>query len=107
MIARFKALAFLCWLQTVFGGIVIALSVLVPTLVLATGDGNSSGENAIIVIACGIGGMLFGLSLIAMAQVYQCLMQIEINTRPTQLEAEPAMQVASGISDNRLAAPAL
>ena len=83
---RFRTLDFLCKLQVFVGALVVVGSVVF--LALTINAANERGAPPMPALAqwtaAGIvvGGIFFGLSIIAAAQVYQCLMQIEVNTRP-------------------------
>lgn len=100
---RFKILAFLCMAQIIAGVIIAGLSVVFPAAEFFIPNPDIGPINPALLLAVAIGGIFLGLSLIAMAQVYQCLMQIEINTRPVQLQPDLATQGTRGIGDNPLA----
>jgi uncharacterized membrane protein YedE/YeeE len=89
METRFGALSFLCNLQVIVGWLVIigSLVFLANALLMASDARNPPTPPNEWLVVAGIvtGGVFIGLSIIAMAQAYQCLMQIEINTRPSQI----------------------
>lgn len=74
---RFSALEFLCKLQVFIGSLFIIGAVSFAAFVIFSG-----GPALVIVISAGVA--LLGVQIVAAAQVFQCLMQIEINTRPVE-----------------------
>ena len=99
METRFRALDFLCKLQVFIGCLVILGGVifgLVSILVSNEPGAPPTPEFAgLLVVAIVVGLIIAGLQIIAMAQVYQCLMQIEINTRHEQPESPTPPQVGA------------
>jgi hypothetical protein len=93
---RFTVLDILCKVQIVIGILMIAATfIFVAAMILMGSDLNPSPELPMgigLIIALALGGIFAGLSTIAMAQVYQCLMQVEINTRP---RVDPQLQSQS------------
>lgn len=83
---RLRILDFLCKLQVLIGALVIAGAI--GFLIVSIAVANEPGAPPTPILAqwtvaeIVAGGIFLGLSIIATAQVYQCLMQIEINTRP-------------------------
>lgn len=77
---RYGVLRALCYVQIYAGAILIVLAVGAPLVMLASNPSDLPSD--LVIIAGVLGGIFVGLSLIATAQVYQCLMQVEINTRP-------------------------
>jgi hypothetical protein len=92
---RFRTLAFLCSLQVVIGTMLIIGAVfgLVGSFVLLP---NRAQGLELIAVAITIGVIFIGLQVIAMAQVYQCLMQIEINTRHEETQPSIAPSIILG-----------
>ena len=80
--SRFKALSFLANLQMVVGVTLVVIGCVFAAVVLSVPTGQDSAKWTSVGIAVGM--VLVGVQLMALAQVYQCLMQIEINTRPPQ-----------------------
>jgi hypothetical protein len=94
MKTRFRTLDFLCKLQVFIGALVIVGSVVFLGISIAAANepGAPPTPEAAQLLVAGIvvGGIFFGLAIIATAQVYQCLMQIEINTRQLATAAPDA-----------------
>ncbi len=85
MKTRFMALEVLCKLQVLIGILVIGAGVIFLFVSIAVSNepgASPTPELAQWMVAAIIAGLVFlGLQIIATAQVFQCLMQIEINTR--------------------------
>jgi hypothetical protein len=82
---KFRVLGLICNLQIVSGILIIAAAVialLFALVQLMNPDQNMTTNRELLLFALSGGGFITGLSVIAMAQVYRCLMQVEINTRP-------------------------
>jgi hypothetical protein len=98
METRFGALNFLCKLQIVIGALVIVGGFYFMFFVLAVYDPQGAPAPELpgwLEFSITVGLFFAGLQIIAMAQVYQCLMQIEINTRPVaELRSAAASQPA-------------
>jgi hypothetical protein len=105
---RFQVLSFLCWVQIVTGALVIfgSLAFFAISLITIVGsDAPLPQASELMIGGIVLGGIFLGLSIIAMAQVYQCLMQVEINTRPSGTElyaAPPQFEETRGIANNPL-----
>ncbi|HKM48581.1 MAG TPA: hypothetical protein VJX69_13395 [Terriglobales bacterium] len=96
METRFRALNFLCKLQVFIGGLVILGGVVFGFLNLLDSADHPAGSSPLTGLLIAVGVVFVGVQIIAMAQVYQCLMQIEINTRPvhaTPLEPRAEQQI--------------
>ena len=89
METRFRALNFLCKLQVYIGVLVIIGGVIYLLSSLFV-----NGPGLLLGLAVGAGVIFFGLQIIAMAQVFQCLMQIETNTRHANSAASLSPEVA-------------
>jgi hypothetical protein len=94
---RFGTLRFLCGLQVLIGTLLIigAIVGLLGSFVVLP---KQVAGFELIAVGIAIGVIFVGLQVIAMAQVYQCLMQIEINTRPAETEPAAAPRVIAGAS---------
>ena len=77
---KFVVLRFLCNLQSVAGWVVIVFGVAF-VIVSSNVPDESGGLGTLMVLAIAAGLCFFGLQMIALAQVFLCLLQIEINTR--------------------------
>ena len=83
---KYLALRFLCAMQVIFGFVLIAGGCLFFSAG-STIPNDSGGQLAQVVVWAISAGLVFaGIQVIALAQVFQCLMQIEINTRPANLQ---------------------
>lgn len=106
MKTRFRASDVLCKLQELIGVLVIVADVIF--LGASISASNQPGAPPAWMVAAIVAGLLFlGLQIIAMAQVYQCLMQIGINTCYAAPAAPPAPEVARAIGKPLPTAPTL
>lgn len=101
METRFGALNFLCKLQVFIGSLIIVGAAIFFFYALVRPDSPEGTLWTAALIAAAL--VMLGLGIIATAQVYQCLMQIEINTRreqalpPPQVDAQhPCPKCNSG-----------
>jgi hypothetical protein len=78
---RFRTLDFLCKLQVFIGGLIVAAAFLFLFELMLKPNMSEYGLTVALALGIAAGLLFLGLQMIAMAQVFQCLMQIEINTR--------------------------
>jgi hypothetical protein len=92
---KFKTLDFLCGLLSFVGTLVVVGTIVVaflgilvlPQMGLAgTNRAGAFGAGAIVIVPVALVVIFIGLMFIATSQVFQCLMQIEINTRHEEVK---------------------